>query len=96
MGDMGEVFNAMKEHRKMTKRSNMETADSEFDQFEEAASIGGYSIAKMSQYHWNVYKNGSCVAQFWPSSCKWQIIKTGRIQHGDHDSFRMRLRAGRF
>ena len=95
MGDMKEVFDAMKEHRKMTRRQNIEAADSQFDQFLEAAAIGGYSLTKRSEFHWNVYRDGVCVAQYWPSANKWQIMKTGRVQHGDHESFRVRLKAGR-
>jgi hypothetical protein len=90
-----DLFKAMNEHRKSSRKLNMAKADEDFDQFQEAAVVGGYSIIKMSDYHWNVYKNGTCVAQFWPSANKWQITKTGRIQHGDHESFRLRLRSGR-
>lgn len=96
MGEMSEVFNAMKEHRKTVRRENIEMADSEFDIFVEAASIGGYSIMKMSSYHWNVYRDGRCVVQYWPSANKWQVAQGGKIQHGDRESFRNRLKSGRF
>jgi hypothetical protein len=95
MGDMIDAFRDMKNHRKMTRRENIEKADAEFDQFVEAATIGGYSLTKMSAYHWNVHRDGVCVAQYWPSSNKWQNTKSGRVTHGDHESFRIRLMNGR-
>ncbi len=96
MGDSTEVLNAMKEHRKTSRRENMDQADGELTLFGEAAEAGGYSLRVMSQHHWNVYSDGKCVVQYWPSANKWQIVKTGKIQHGDRESFRTRLRAGRF
>lgn len=96
MGDMGEIFNAMKEHRKMKRRENTVKAEEEHLEFAEAAKEGGYNLDQKSQHHWNVYRDGKCVAQYWPSANKWQTIKDGRIHHGDRESFRMRLRARRF
>jgi hypothetical protein len=95
MGDMNDVFDAMKDYRKSTRQQNIEAANAEFDQFLEAAAIGGYSLTKMSEFHWNVYRDGVCMAQYWPSANKWQITKTGRVHHGDHESFRTRLKARR-
>lgn len=95
MGDSADVFNAMKEHRKLSRRENTIKADQEFDEFKEAADIGGYYIEQKTQHHWNIYKSGKCVAQYWPSANKWQTVKDGRIHHGDRESFRLRLKSER-
>jgi hypothetical protein len=90
-----ELANAMKQHRKESRRTNAEKANQEFDQFQEAASVGGYFIEWKTEYHWNVMKSGKCVAQYWPSVNKWQIVKSGKIYHGDHETFKNKLKQGK-
>lgn len=95
MGDMIDLFKAMKDHRRESRLDALEAAQSEWQQFVESAEAGGYTIRIMSERHWNVYRNVRAVAQYWPSANKWQIVAGGKIRHGDREEFRRTMRESR-
>lgn len=95
MGDMIDYFKAMKQHQKETRAESILAAQQEWNDFVTAAQAGGYVIQVMTEFHWNVYKNSRAVAQYWPSSNKWQIIKGSKVKHGSRDEFRHLMREGR-
>jgi len=71
MGDMGDLFNALKEHNKERKRKNLESANSE-----------GWN--KHTAYHWSRTLNDKRL-DYWPSRNKFQY--ENRMMYGDVDGF---------
>jgi len=88
MGDMIDLFKAMKDHRRESRMDALVAAQEEWQEFVAAAEAGGYTLHVMSERHWNVYRNAKAVAQYWPSANKWQIIKGGKVRHGSREEFR--------
>lgn len=71
MGDMGDIYNAMKQHDKERKKKNLENANP-----------NGWK--KHTQYHWSQILNGERL-DYWPSRNKFQY--QGKIHCGDVDGF---------
>lgn len=71
MGDMGEIYNAMKKRDKERKKRNLA-----------AANPKGWT--KHTEYHWSQDLNGSRL-DYWPSKNKFRY--KGKIMHGDVEGF---------
>lgn len=71
MGDMAEVFNAMRDADKERRHKNLAKADPE-----------GWT--QHTSYHWSRTLNGKRL-DYWPSRNKWQY--EGRVMCGDIDGF---------
>jgi hypothetical protein len=71
MGDMGEIFNAMREQDKERRERNLANANSE-----------GWT--KHTVYHWSRELNGKRL-DYWPSRNKFQY--EGRVMCGDVSGF---------
>lgn len=72
MGDMREVFDAVKEHHKERKARNLKAA------LEKVYSLGGWEIH--TEWHWSRSLNGKRL-DFWPSRNKFQY--EGKVMCGD-------------
>lgn len=71
MGDMGEVFNAMREADKERKRRNLAVADP-----------SGWTVH--TEHHWSRMLAGKRL-DYWPSRNKFQY--DGRVMTGDVNGF---------
>lgn len=71
MGDMGEIFNAMRDARKERREHNLEKANPE-----------GWT--QHTEYHWSKILNGKRL-NYWPSRNKFQY--EGKIMQGGIDGF---------
>ena len=72
MGDMREVFDAMKERDKERKARNLK------DSLEKVYALGGWTVH--TEYHWSCMLNGNRL-DYWPSRNKFQY--NGKIMCGD-------------
>lgn len=95
MSEVVDYWKAMKEYRKEGRLDSLRKSQEEWTDFVEAAKAGGYTIQVMTEYHWNIHRNARAVAQYWPSTNKWQVIKTGKIRHGSREDFRKILKEGK-
>lgn len=82
MGDMAEVFNAMKEIGKMHRAESQAKNAELLPALRELGEKHGLRIEQKSDHHWNVYRGEECLAQFWPTKNKFQNTKTGKVIHG--------------
>jgi len=71
MGDVGEAFKMLKEHRKKQRAENLENASSD-----------GWK--KHTHYHWARELNGKKL-DYWPTKKKFQY--DGRVMCGDVEKF---------
>ena len=71
MGDVGECFKALKEHRKIQREKNLKNADPK-----------GWNIH--TDYHWSMDLNGYRL-DYWPSKNKFQY--KGKVMCGDVEKF---------
>lgn len=79
MGDMGDIFDAMRQERKERRARNLNRADDT-----------GWK--KHTPYHWYRYINGVKL-NYWPSSNKYQYGKR-KVKHGNVRKFIEQLEAG--
>ena len=82
MGDVGEVFNQMREDAKMHRAEAQAVNAERLPALQAQAAQHGLRIEVKSDYHWNLYRGTECMAQFWPTKNKFQNTKTGKVVHG--------------
>jgi hypothetical protein len=71
MGDMGDLYNALKEQKKEKRQKNLKKADPT-----------GWN--KHSEYHWSRIVNGKKL-DYWPSTNKFQYA--GKVMSGNVKEF---------
>lgn len=80
-GDMREEFDHMKQYGKANRAKHLKIVNDRFDELPEGTR-------KFTEWHWGIPTRSGCHIDYWPSKNKWQDPRSGRVMHGDFDSFK--------
>jgi len=90
-----EVFDLMREERRVRKEERLSEAESELMRLAEVARLGGLSLSCPAERHWQLRDGtGELLADYWPSTQKMRYQEKNSTLRGVRLSdFEMKMRA---